>query len=85
LASYLLLEIAGALCFAAGLRATVLSLHESIAFYDEGLLLSNSNMLLMGKMPFRDFYTNYPPGIFLVIAGIWKLFGISVHSARWLA
>jgi hypothetical protein len=84
LASYLLLEIAGALCFAAGLRATVLSLHESIAFYDEGLLLSNSNMLLMGKMPFRDFYTNYPPGIFLVIAGIWKLFGISVHSARWL-
>jgi len=84
LAFYVVLEIAGALCFAAGLRATVNSLHDSISFYDEGLLLSNSNMLLIGKMPYRDFYTNYPPGIFWVIAGIWKLFGISVHSARWL-
>src|SRR5258708_2813166 len=71
--SNLLLEVFGALVLLAALRATVGGLHRPINSYDEGLLLTDANLLLMGKVPFRDFYSNYPPGIFLVLAGIWKV------------
>jgi hypothetical protein len=81
-AAYLLLEFLGAFLLMVGISATIRHLHEPINFYDEGLILTDANMILMGKVPYRDFYSNYPPGIFLVVAGIWKLIGISVHSER---
>jgi hypothetical protein len=48
-----------------------------LLIFDEGILLTNANLILAGQVPFRDFYTNYPPGVFLLIAGLWKVFGIS--------
>ncbi|MCY2959940.1 MAG: hypothetical protein NTY35_07215 [Planctomycetota bacterium] len=68
----------------AGTAGLVLQLRSPIGVYDEGLLLTNSWLVAEGGMPHRDFYTNYPPGIYLAIAGIWKVFGVSVHSVRLL-
>ena len=35
-----------------------------------------------GQWPYRDFWTNYPPGQALVLAGLDKLFGVSLLSWR---
>ena len=51
-------------------------------FYDEGILLSGANSILLGAVPHRDFYANYPPGIFLIIAALWKVAPISVLTVR---
>jgi hypothetical protein len=75
-------ELFGLFLLLAGFRATLNGLHESINSYDEGIILSGANLLLMGKQPYSDFYSNYPPGIFLVVAGIWKILGTSVHAER---
>jgi hypothetical protein len=66
-------------------RATVGSLtflYRPIGAYDEGVLLTDANLVLWGKIPYLDFYTNYPPGIFLLLAGAFKLLGVSVGVER---
>ena len=50
--------------------------------YDDGVLLTDSMLVSMGKVPYRDFYTNYGPGIFLTIAATWKVVGVTALSAR---
>jgi hypothetical protein len=60
-------------------------LWEPIHTYDEGLLLSISNLLLKGGAVFRDASSSYPPGIYLAIAALWKVFGVSVMAAHVLA
>src|SRR5262249_41661697 len=77
-----LLEVFGACLLLGGIAFTFNCFHKPIDSYDEGLILTDSNLLLMGEVPYRDFYSNYPPGIFLLVAGIWKIIGISVHSER---
>ena len=49
------------------------------------MLLSNTLVLARGGWPHRDFYTIYPPGIYFLILGWWKLFGIGVLAARYLS
>ncbi|HKO93597.1 MAG TPA: hypothetical protein VJU61_20730 [Polyangiaceae bacterium] len=66
-------------------RATVGSLtfaYRQIGAYDEGVLLTDAHLVLWGKLPYLDFYTNYPPGIFLLLAGAFKLLGVSVGVER---
>ena len=50
--------------------------------YDEGILLTDAYLLSLGQVPYRDFYANYPPGAFLTIAGLWKVFGVSIAAER---
>ena len=57
-------------------------MHGPIEVYDEGILLTDANLLLMGKAIYRDFYSNYPPGIFLMLAGLWKFTGVAVFAER---
>ncbi len=70
-----------AACVAA-FAALVLRLHAPIGSYDEGILLADAGFVHDGALPHRDFYTNYPPGIFFAIAGLWKAFGISILVER---
>jgi hypothetical protein len=67
---------------AIGLWHTFVDLWLPIQYYDEGILLTDANLILRGEIPYRDFYSNYPPGIFLVIAALWKLGGVSVLAYR---
>jgi hypothetical protein len=56
-----------------------------LEFYDEGIVLSHTLMVSWGRWPYRDFYTQYPPGIFLLLLTLWKLFGTKVLVARFLS
>jgi hypothetical protein len=64
------------------IAATLAGFHARIGAYDEGVLLTNANELLWGKLPYRDFYSNYPPGIFVLLAAAFKLCGPSVAVER---
>jgi tetratricopeptide (TPR) repeat protein len=78
------LDALGMFLLAAGIVATARYFEDALGVYDEGIVLTNANLVLHGAVPHRDFYTNYPPGIFLAVAGLWALFGTSVAVERWL-
>ncbi len=83
--AHLALDVVGAIGFAMGLWRVVQQTRCSTT-YDEGILLSHTWVLLtQGGLPFRDFYTQYPPGIYVLLAAIWKVFGISVMADRILS
>jgi hypothetical protein len=63
---------------------TLVDVWLPIQYYDEGILLTDAQLLLHGQVPYRDFYSNYPPGIFALIAGLWRITGVSVLAYRLL-
>jgi hypothetical protein len=65
---------------AAALAAFTLT--RGIAPHDEGLMLQGASRVAHGQWPYRDFWANYPPGQFVLLAGLQKLFGASLLSWR---
>ena len=61
---------------AAGLAAS--TLRWGISPHDEGLMLAWGRRVADGQWPYRDFWSNYPPGQTLVTAALIKLFGPSL-------
>jgi hypothetical protein len=55
----------------------VATMNRSVTPYDEGLILFGSTRVLSGDIPYRDFYANYGPGQFYVLAALFKVFGPS--------
>lgn len=53
-----------------------------IGIYDEGCILQGAALMLTGAVPHRDFYTNYGPGQFAVVAALFKLFGTTALIGR---
>jgi hypothetical protein len=78
----LLSDVLGAVLGAVGLSALLASLRQPINVYDEGVVLTNAHLLLWGAVPHRDFFSVYPPGIYWLVAGLWRVTGVSVASAR---
>ena len=50
--------------------------------YDEGLVLTAAMRVAGGQIPHRDFYANYGPAQFYLLAGLFKLFGESILVER---
>ena len=50
--------------------------------YDEGFAVFNATRLLNGEIPYKDFWAIYPPGQLYTLAGIYKIFGISLLVSR---
>jgi hypothetical protein len=50
--------------------------------YDEGLILTGAMRVASGAVPHRDFYTNYGPGQFYVLASVFWAFGPTVLVER---
>ena len=50
--------------------------------YDEGFAVFNATRLLNGELPYQDFWAVYPPGQLYILAGVYKLFGISLLASR---
>jgi hypothetical protein len=50
--------------------------------YDEGIVLVGADMVAHGAVPHRDFYANYGPAQFAVLAWLFKMFGASVLVER---
>lgn len=61
---------------AAGLAAS--TLRWGISPHDEGIMLAWGRRVAGGQWPYRDFWSNYPPGQTLVTALLIKLFGQSL-------
>jgi hypothetical protein len=55
---------------------------RGIAPHDEGLMLQAGARIVAGQWPYHDFWTNYPPGQPLVLAGLQELFGPSLLAWR---
>ena len=51
------------------------SMNRDVSRYDEGLVLFGAVRVLHGDVPYRDFYANYGPAQFYVLAGLfgWPL------------
>ena len=58
------------------------SMDRTVTQYDEGLVLFGAVRVMNGDVPYRDFYANYGPAQFYVLAGLFKAFGPSVLVAR---
>ena len=48
---------------------------QGIAPHDEGLILQAGARIASGQWPYRDFWSNYPPGQPLVLALLQLVFG----------
>lgn len=62
------------------LQALIMGFHAWT--YDEGLSLYGALRVLHGQIPYRDFWTMYPPGEFYLLAGIFHVFGVTVLCDR---
>jgi len=53
--------------------------------YDEGITTYGAVRILVGDVPYGDFWTMYPPGQFYLLAGLFMLFGVSLLAERILS
>jgi len=56
--------------------------NRDVNFYDEGLTVYGAARVLAGDLPYRDFWTIYPPGQFWLLAVAFRLFATSLIVAR---
>jgi hypothetical protein len=66
----------------AGLTLIVLPIKHPVNPYDEGLALVNGMRIAEGAIPFRDYWTIYPPGQSYVLAVLFHVFEQNVLVAR---
>jgi hypothetical protein len=52
--------------------------------YDESLILTGAMRVAAGQIPHRDFYANYGPAQFYLLAALFKFFGPSIFVERLL-
>lgn len=57
-------------------------INKGIVLGDEGYYLHITDRMLQGQIPYKDFFLQYPPGHFYILALFFKLFGISVITGR---
>jgi len=50
--------------------------------YDEGLIVCGAERVAHGQVPYRDFYTGYPPAQFYTIAAVFRAFGTTLLAER---
>jgi hypothetical protein len=53
-----------------------------INIYDEGIILTGALRALNGELPSRDYYANYGPAQFYLLAGAFEVFGRNLLVAR---
>jgi hypothetical protein len=59
-----------------------LFINQGINVYDEGLVVYGALRVMQGDVPYKDFWAIYAPGQFYVLAGVFKLFGVSLMVER---
>jgi hypothetical protein len=60
----------------------IITMYRRAGPYDEALILVGSTRVLAGDIPYRDFYANYGPAQFYVVAALFKVFGPSILVER---
>lgn len=82
---HLFFDAVGVICLAMALYKIIQGTRMTLNYYDEGILLSHTRTLSWGGWPYRDFYTQYPPGIYFLLRGLWGIFGPKVLVGRYLS
>lgn len=62
--------------------AALVGFSSGINYYDEGISLVGAENVLSGQVPYQDFWAIYAPAQFFVLAGLFKVFGLSLWTAR---
>jgi len=70
------------LLFLALLPVLFLQVKTPFYIYDEGFALTGAQRVLDGEIPYRDFWSMYPPGQFYAVAAVFRLFGANILAAR---
>lgn len=71
-----------AVLFALAAALSGFTILQGISPHDEGLILQAGARIASGQWPYRDFWSNYPPGQPLVIALLQLVFGPSLLAWR---
>jgi hypothetical protein len=58
------------------------NLFAPLNHYDESIMLLNSSNIVKGLIPYKHFWTLYFPGYYYLLAGIFKIFGTNILTAR---
>ena len=74
--------VVAALIFAGSFVLLVAGMSHEISVYDEALILVGATRVADGAVLHRDFYANYGPAQFYLLAGLFKVFGSSVLVER---
>jgi hypothetical protein len=80
--SRLRLAAQSALVFVAGFIFLFLFMDRLVGIYDEGIILTASMLVGAGQFIHRDFYANYGPGEFYLLAWLFDIFGHKVVVER---
>jgi len=68
--------------FAAGVAISAFTILRRIDPFDEGVALEAARRVMQGQVPHRDFLWAYGPGDPYLMAGLFKLFGVSLLDWR---
>jgi len=55
---------------------------DAVSVQDEGFAVYGASRVLHGDVPYRDFLIEYPPGIFYLLAAVFKIFGTTLVVER---
>jgi hypothetical protein len=73
---------AAATLFALSFLILLMLMDVRLGAYDEGIILTGAQHVLGGAVPHRDFYANYGPAQFYIVAALFDLFGTTATVAR---
>ena len=74
--------IFGVLIVLGALATLTLGMDRSLMPFDEGLIVTGASEVAAGAVPHRDFYANYGPAQFYILAFAFKIFGPSLLVER---
>jgi hypothetical protein len=75
-------RLQSAILFVLAAVLSAVTIRRGIGPHDEGLMLQAGSRIASGQWPYRDFWTNYPPGQPLVLAALQEVFGASLLAWR---
>src|SRR4051794_41961080 len=70
------------LLFAGGALISAFTIRQGIDPFDEGLVLAAARRVTEGQVPYADFTWAYGPAQPYLLAGLFKLFGLSLIQWR---
>ena len=71
-----------ALVMALGVGVGLLGIFRPVGVFDEAFVLVGAERVVHGELPLSDFYTPYPPGQYLAVALLFKVFGVDALTLR---